>query len=69
MREMSVFVIVALDEFGNDDCHLLAGELFIILLDQIGDEFAVVFLEDEIIEDEVIDRVVHLLSPILTYIP
>lgn len=65
---MPILVIIALDEFGDDDCHLFAGELFIILLDQICYEFAIIFLEDEIIEDEVIDRVMHLPSPIFTYI-
>lgn len=32
MREMSIFVVVALDELGDDDCHLLTGKFFIILL-------------------------------------
>lgn len=29
---MSIFVIIALDEFGYDGCHLLTSEFFIILL-------------------------------------
>lgn len=57
---MTILEVSGLDELGDDQSHFLARQRFVLLLLQLFDQLHLVFMENEVIKYEVVNRLVHL---------
>lgn len=59
--EVTVFEVGVLDQFGDDDGHLCACHIVVVLLDQLVNDQVLFLSENDVVELEVVYRLVDLL--------
>ena len=66
---MAVLVVHRFFQFWHDNGNLLTGEFLVVLVLESLDEFNLILLEDDIIEDKLIDGVIDLSEQLLNFLP